>query len=259
MTRVLVTGGAGRMGREAALALQEADDLTQVAAVDVTGVGEEVAPGIVVRPDLSAAIAETQPDVLLDVTHFEAAVPNAVTALNAGLHVVVGTSGIDAFGREEIRRAAMHQGLGVLLVPNFALGAVLMMAFAEQAARWMPHVEIIERHGAHKKDAPSGTAAETAARVAKARREAPQDPEDAVEKVHGARGGIANGVHVHSLRLPGSVAHQEVLFGGTGELLTIRHDSIDRSSFRAGIQLACRRVTSLDTMVVGLDRFLFES
>lgn len=257
MIRVLVTGAAGRMGREAALALAEASDLEQVGAVDTVGIGETVAEGIVVLRDLNSALADTKPDVLFDVTHFSAAVPNAIAGLNSGAHVVIGTSGIDDAGRAEIALASERAGRAALIVPNFALGAVLMMAFAEQAAKWMPNAEIIERHGNHKKDAPSGTATETAARIARARSFVPDGIPGEEERIAGSRGGNASGVHVHSLRLSGSVAHQEVLFGGTGEMLTIRHDSLDRSSFRAGIQLACRGVGSLKGLVVGLDGLLF--
>ncbi|MBX3096608.1 MAG: 4-hydroxy-tetrahydrodipicolinate reductase, partial [Fimbriimonadaceae bacterium] len=188
MTRVLVTGAAGRMGKEAALAIAEANDLEQVGAVDTVGLGEEVSEGIVILQDLAVALADSKPDVLFDVTHFSAAVSNAVAGLDAGANVVIGTSGIDQAGRDEIAQAAERAGRAALIVPNFALGAVLMMAFAEQAAKWMPSAEIIERHGNHKKDAPSGTAAETAARIALARTDVPAGIPGEEERVTGARG-----------------------------------------------------------------------
>ena len=214
MIRVAVAGAAGRMGQTVCGAVESAEDMELVARAD---------------PALDAPLAEAltqHPDVLVDFTVPESAVANAGEAVAAGVHVVIGTTGFDP------DRLAGLSGANIFVAPNFAVGAVLMMMFAAQAAKYMPRAEIIELHHERKVDAPSGTALRTA----------------------GLMGGE---VPIHSVRLPGLVAHQEVILGDLGQTLTIRHDSTDRRSFMPGVLLAIRRVGELpDSPVVGLERLL---
>jgi 4-hydroxy-tetrahydrodipicolinate reductase len=194
--------------------------------------------------------------VAVDFTTPEAVFGNVGVLLRAGVHAVVGTTGLAAPRLADLDALAREQGVGCLVAPNFALGAVLMMRFAEEAARHFPWVEVVERHHEKKLDAPSGTARLTAERIARARREAPSNPEEK-ETAPGARGGRVADVPVHSLRLPGSVAHQEVWFGGAGETLVLRHDAIDRSVYAPGVLLAVRRIGAHRGLVHGLERILW--
>lgn len=259
MIDVIVTGAAGRMGHEVVRAVTAADGMRVVAAVDPSASGVTLDDGaggtIVVSGDLAAAIPAGGNRVLIDFTVPAAVEGNVRTALAAGVHCVVGTTGV---AQERWERIAAEAGDGACLfiAPNFAIGAVLMMTFAESAARYMPHVEIVELHHDRKLDAPSGTAMRTAALIAAARREAVTSPGRETEVAQGARGAEVDGVSVHSVRLPGLVAHQEVIFGGVGQTLTIRHDSIDRTSFMPGVVLAVRGVVSRSGLVVGLEEMM---
>jgi 4-hydroxy-tetrahydrodipicolinate reductase len=259
MIDVLVTGAAGKMGSEVVRAVTAAEDMQVVAAVDPASAGAAVADGsggeIVCSQDLGTAISETKPDVMVDFTHPDAVEGNLDVALSAGVDCVVGTTGI---AEEQLADlvAEAPEGTCLFMAPNFAIGAVLMMSFAEQAARFMPHAEIVELHHDRKADAPSGTAMRTAHLVASARERVPSAPGRETEWAEGARGASVEDVTVHSVRLPGLVAHQEVVFGGQGQTLTIRHDSIDRTSFMPGVVLAVRSVGELSGLVVGLDRLL---
>lgn len=259
MIDVIVTGAAGRMGREVVRAVTAADGMRVAAAVDPSAAGtllEDGAGGTVaVTADLHAALSGPGPRVLVDFTVPSQVEANVTAALAAGVDCVVGTTGIGAEGWAGIAADA-PEGVCLFVAPNFAIGAVLMMRFAETAARYMPHAEIIELHHDRKVDAPSGTAIHTAARIAAARSETPDSPGRETETFEGARGAEVGGVHVHSVRLPGLVAHQEVLFGGQGQTLTIRHDSIDRTSFMPGVVLAVRGVLPRSGLVVGLEELM---
>lgn len=253
-----VAGAAGRMGQESVRALAQAEEIEIVAVVDRVHVGESlrslagpVAPDLPIQSDLHGALGGAH--VLLDFTHPEAAAENASLALSRGVAVVIGTSGVSRDQLARLGEQSAETGAPVLLVPNFAIGAVLMMQFASQAAKWMPAAEVIEMHHDQKLDAPSGTATRTAELIAQARTSVPPVHEGAILKVEGARGGSVDGVPVHSVRLQGLVAHQMVMFGGPGETLTIRHDSLDRTSFMPGVVLAVRRVWDLEGLHVGLD------
>jgi 4-hydroxy-tetrahydrodipicolinate reductase len=245
LIRVLVTGAAGRMGREVVKAVTEAGDMEVVATV---GRGD----------GLPAALADARPDVMVEFSTPEAVMGNVRAALRAGVVPLVGTTGIGPGDVEELRGLCAETGVGCLIAPNFALGAVLLMRFAEEAARYFPDVEIIEMHHERKKDAPSGTAAKTAEMIAAARAGTPLPaPDGAFESFPGARGGRAAGeIPVHSVRLPGFVASQEVLFGGPGQRLTLRHDSIDRASFMPGVVLAIRKARGITGLVYGLEHLL---
>jgi 4-hydroxy-tetrahydrodipicolinate reductase len=261
MIRVLVAGAAGRMGSEVVRAVGAADGMEVVAAVDPAHEDDHVDSGggsvIACSADLAAAIEETHPDVMVDFTHPSVVGGNLRIALKAGVDCVVGTTGLPAGALEQLIALAPEDTC-LFVAPNFAIGAVLMMRFAEQAARFMPSVEIIELHHDRKADAPSGTAFRTAALVNAARASVPPTPgaETELPGGEGARGACVDDVHVHSVRLPGLVAHQEVIFGGQGQTLTIRHDSIDRTSFMPGVVLAVREVGARSGLVVGLEKLL---
>ena len=254
MIRVGVLGAAGRMGRLVCAAVQADPDLEVVAAVNPGHAGEEIEHIHVSEriDDLEAsgvdvAVDFTRPDVVMD---------NIRWAIEHGIHMVVGTTGIGASELEEIARLLEKESAGpnVVVAPNFALGAVLMQRFAEQAARFLPAAEIVELHHEGKVDAPSGTALSTARRMAAAREDAWAGPSK--ETLSGVRGGDAEGIRVHSVRLPGLVAHQEVIFVGEGETLTIRHDSVNRTSFMPGVVLAIKAVRERPGLTVGLEPLL---
>lgn len=241
--KVGVFGARGRMGAQVVSAVSESADMTLAAAVDA---GDE-------RADAAAA------DVIVDFTHPDSVLENLRFALERGIHAVVGTSGFDETKLATVREVlARNPELGVLVAPNFALGAVLSMRFAQLAARYYDSAEVIELHHNRKADAPSGTAAHTARMIAHERSEAGIEPgaDATTSELDGARGCDVDDVRVHSVRLPGLVAHQEVLFGGAGETLTIRHDSLDRASFMPGVLLGVRSVLRRPGLTVGLENLL---
>ena len=238
-----VFGSAGRMGAEVCRAVEAAPDLELVAALDVG--------------DDRAAAENAQ--VMVDFTHPDAVLDNLSWCIEHGVHAVVGTTGFTEDRLAQLRWALGEApGVGIVVAPNFSVGAVLMMHFAEQAARFYESVEIIELHHPNKADAPSGTAATTAHRIAAARESArrPPIPDATSQEIAGARGAEVGGVHVHSVRLRGLVAHQEVLFGDPGETLSIRHDSLDRVSFMPGVLAAVRAVVDRPGLTVGIDDLL---
>lgn len=245
VTRVAVLGAAGRMGRMVAATVAAAPDMELAAELDV---GDDV-----------AALAG-RADVAVDFTVPSATEANVHALIDAGVHAVVGTTGWtdEALGRveEHLRRAA--GGTGVFIAPNFALSAVLAMAFAAKAAPWFESAEVIELHHPEKVDAPSGTALHTARGIAAARAAAGLGPvpDATTSALEGARGAVVDGVHVHAVRLRGLVAHEEILLGNPGEQLTIRTDSFDRTSFMPGVLLAVRRVAERPGLTVGLDALL---
>jgi 4-hydroxy-tetrahydrodipicolinate reductase len=241
--RVAVIGAGGRMGRTVCEAVEAATDLELVSRLDV---GDDISslPGVA--------------DVGIDFTVPDAAEANVNALIGAGVHAVVGTTGWDEAALQRVRDRLAGTPLGVVIAPNFALSAVLAMRFAAQAARWFESVEVVELHHPDKVDAPSGTAVHTARAIAAARREAGLDPApDATSSgLEGARGADVDGVPVHAVRLRGLVAHEEILLGNPGELLTIRTDSFDRSSFMPGVLLATRRVVERPGLTVGLDALI---
>ncbi|MDT7544051.1 MAG: 4-hydroxy-tetrahydrodipicolinate reductase [Actinomycetota bacterium] len=240
MTRVAVLGAAGRMGSEVVRAVEAADDLELAGAYDV---GDAIELGDV--------------DVAVDFTHPDAVMTNLRACIDAGVHAVVGTTGFDEARLDELRGwLADAPSVGVLVAPNFGVAAVLMMQFAAQAARFFESVEIVELHHPRKADAPSGTARRTAELVAAARKGMAAMPDATTTSLDGARGSDIGGVRVHAVRLDGLVAHQEVLLGGHGETLTIRHDSYDRASFMPGVLLGVRQVASRPGLTVGLESLL---
>jgi 4-hydroxy-tetrahydrodipicolinate reductase len=241
--RVGVLGAKGKVGATMVQAVQDADDLTLSAEVDAG--------------DPLSLLTDTDTEVVIDFTHPDVVMDNLKFLIDNGIHAVVGTTG---FTDERINQVqawlADKPGVAVLIAPNFAIGAVLSMHFVQQAARFFESVEVIELHHPHKADAPSGTAARTARLIAEARKDLPPNPDATTTGLEGARGADVDGIPVHSVRLAGLVAHQEVLFGTQGETLTIRHDSIDRTSFVPGVLLAVRHVGERRGLTVGIEPLL---
>ena len=245
------------MGREALKALTPEHGFEIVVATARKDAGRNAREFDGPNLPLLPALDDTPFDVLVDLSHRSAAADHAETALRRGAAVVIGATGLTTDDLARIERASAAAGKGVLIVPNFSVGAVLMMRFAEMAAAWMPDVEILELHHERKEDAPSGTAMLTARLIAEARRDAPTELPHPFLKAEGARGADVLGVPVHSIRLPGYLAHQAVMFGAPGESLTIRHDSMDRASFMPGVRLAARAVLGMTGVTTGLDKVLF--
>jgi 4-hydroxy-tetrahydrodipicolinate reductase len=258
--RVGVVGAAGRMGRAVCAAVAEDPELELAAAINPGRDGEPLGP-VIGLPDVTLPIRDgldelsaSGAEVAVDFTRPDSVMANVRWGLDHGLHLVVGTSGLSPSNLEEIRSRLDGGHAGVVVAPNFAIGAVLLQRFAEEASRFFPAGEVIELHHEGKVDAPSGTAAATARRMAAARTTAWSGPAD--ESVPGVRGGEVDGIRVHSVRLPGLVAHQEVVFGGAGQTLSLRHDSTDRSSFMPGVLLAIKAVPSRPGLTVGLEPLL---
>lgn len=243
--RVAVVGAGGRMGAEVCRAVTAAGDLELVAQLDVG--------------DSLQQLVDCDAQVVVDFTVPDAVMPTLAFCIEHGIHTVVGTSGFDEAKFAVLRRLLADAApTGCLVAANFGIGAVLMMKFAVAAAPYFESVEIVELHHPNKIDAPSGTAAATARRIAAARREAgvPPAPDATTTALPGARGADVEGVPVHAVRLRGMLAHQEVLLGTAGEVLTIRHDSLDRQSFMPGVLLAVRAVPSLPGLTVGIEGLL---
>jgi 4-hydroxy-tetrahydrodipicolinate reductase len=243
--KVGVLGARGKVGQEVCRAVEAADDLDLVAAVDVDESVDEL-----VRRGAQAVVDFTHPDVVMDNLEF---------LVDHGIHAVVGTTGFDEQRLAQLRSwLERSPSTGVLVAPNFSVGAILMMRFAAEAAPFFESVEIVELHHPDKADAPSGTARRTAELVAAARREAgcPPVPDATSTQLDGARGADVDGIRVHGLRIRGLVAHQEVILGGQGETLTIRHDSLDRTSFSPGVLLGLRSISQHPGLTVGLEHFL---
>jgi len=243
--RVGVLGARGKVGSEVCAAVEAAEDLELVARIDVD--------------DPIESLVETSADAVVDFTHPDVVMENLRFLVEHGIHAVVGTTGFDDARLERLRDwLSAAPAVGVLIAPNFSIGAILMMRFAAEAAPYFESVEIVELHHPDKADAPSGTAARTASLVAAARRGAGSAPlPDATSSaLDGARGADVEGIHVHSLRVRGLVAHQEVVLGGPGETLTVRHDSLDRVSFTPGVLLGLRRIGSAPGLTIGLETFL---
>lgn len=243
MIHIIVNGANGQMGQETVKAIENCKDLKLVAKAGS-------------QDDLGKLILSTQADVVVDFTQPECVYQNARTILEQGARPVIGTTGLTSSEIAELRLLVVKKKLGAIIAPNFSVGAILMMRFAQEAARYLPNAEIIEMHHDKKRDAPSGTAIKTAELIKDSRTIEPLMPE-CKESIPGARGANYENIAIHSVRLPGFLAHQQVIFGGIGESLTIKHDSINRSCFMPGVVLACHKVMLLEHLVYGLEDILF--
>ncbi|MFA4857821.1 MAG: 4-hydroxy-tetrahydrodipicolinate reductase [Candidatus Margulisiibacteriota bacterium] len=261
--KVIVNGALGRMGAETAKAVSQEEDLDLVAVCDVKienlpyqDVVKEVKRELVIQKDLADTIKTNHADVVVDFTLPHAALANVKTILESGAHAVVGTTGLTPVDLDTIKKLCAKTGRNCLVAPNFAIGAVLMMKFARAAAHYMPEVEIIEMHHDQKADSPSGTAIKTAELILEDLHQIKKAKRKEIENIKGARGANLKGINIHSIRLKGFVASQEVIFGGLGQTLKIRHDSINRESFMPGVILAIRKVKKIRGLVYGLENLL---
>jgi 4-hydroxy-tetrahydrodipicolinate reductase len=265
MIRVGVCGALGKMGREVVKTVIADPQLSLAGVVDSHSRNETLNDVFGTTPihgmhfdhHLKDLLEREKPEVCVDFTHPDVVFDNVMTLIQAGCRPVVGTTGLSQEQLAKIDNALKQAGLGGMVVPNFAIGAVLMMKFAQEASRYFDHAEIIELHHNKKADAPSGTAIKTAELMQQAQAQFGTTNGPEKETIEGARGasGPAD-IHIHSVRLPGLVAHQEVILGGPGQILTIRHDSLDRTSFMPGVALAVKKVMELNGLVYGLENIL---
>ncbi len=266
---VVVNGACGKMGREVIKAVAQAEDMTLVGAVDKTpqlmgqDIGDVAGCGpleIPVMNDLEATLVMAQSQgfpVMVDFTHPDTVYESVRAAIAYGVRPVVGTTGLSMEQIKDLAEFAEKASTGCLIVPNFSIGMVLLQQATVQAAQYFDHVEIIELHHNQKADAPSGTAVQTAQMLAGLDKTFNAAEVEETEKLAGSRGGATtNGIHIHSVRLPGLIAHQEVIFGAPGQIYTLRHDTSDRASFMPGVLLAIRRILPLKSLIYGLDKVL---
>jgi 4-hydroxy-tetrahydrodipicolinate reductase len=268
---VVINGAAGKMGREVVKAVAQAEDMTVVGAIgrspehqgkdagELAGLGEPLEVPITdqLEPMLAFAAQERQPGVMVDFTHPSTVYDNIRSAIAYGIRPVVGTTGLSPTQIYDLTEFADKASTGCLIIPNFSIGMVLLQQAAIQAAQYFDHVEIIELHHNQKADAPSGTAIQTAQMLAEMGKTYNSAAVEETEKLPGARGGLAeDGIRVHSVRLPGLIAHQEVIFGAAGQVYTLRHDTSDRACYMPGVLLAIRKVLQLKSLVYGLEKIL---
>ncbi|MBM7703338.1 4-hydroxy-tetrahydrodipicolinate reductase [Metabacillus iocasae] len=261
--RVILAGPRGRMGIEALRLIADTEHFELVAAVDrihegkyiseIEGLPKLQAP---IYTDIEKCLKEVKADVLVDLTTPEIGRVHTKKALEYGVRPVVGTTGFSEEDLQELKQLSSEKGIGCIIAPNFAIGAILMMKFSQMAAKYFSDVEIIELHHDNKLDAPSGTGLKTAELISEVRETKKQGHPEEKEILIGARGATYDGIHLHSVRLPGLIAHQEVLFGGFGESLKIRHDSYNRASFMSGVKLSVETVMKIDVLVYGLENII---
>lgn len=258
MIRILVNGALGRMGSEVVRTVLQQKDMELVGAADITATGKTIdGTAVSCETNLRQVLERVKPDIVIDFTRPDVVMDNLRVVLGAGVRAVVGTTGFTEADRQELSELAEQNGTAVLIAPNFALGAILMMKLAVEAAKYFPQVEIIELHHDQKLDAPSGTAVLTLQKLVEARGGyVAQGHPDEAEKMPGARGAEYEGMRVHSVRLPGFVASQEIIFGSAGETLKIRNDSINRECYMPGVMLGCRKLMEKSGLIYGLDRLL---
>ncbi|WP_026573258.1 4-hydroxy-tetrahydrodipicolinate reductase [Bacillus sp. UNC438CL73TsuS30] len=262
--KVIIAGPRGRMGREAVMLAANTEHFELAAVVDYKFDGKQLNDiqgfqlpiEVPVFGNLESCLQHIKADVLIDLTTPEVGMHHTKTALQYNVRPVVGTTGFSKSDLEELERICTEKEIGCIIAPNFAIGAVLMMKFSQMAAKYFQDIEIIELHHDQKLDAPSGTAVKTAEMIAEVREAKKQGHQNEKETITGARGADFDGMHIHSVRLPGLVAHQQVLFGSDGQTLTIRHDSYNRASFMSGVKVAVETVMNLKTFVYGLENIL---
>lgn len=264
MIKVLVVGACGKMGREVVKAVCQQENMCLVGAVDIVNEGADIGSivlnkelGVKIKTGLEAVIDECKPDVAIDFTQPSVIFNNAKVLINKDVRPVIGTTGLSDEQIEELKTLSAKKNVSVLIAPNFTIGAVLMMMFAKKAAQYFDNAEIIELHHNQKKDAPSGTAVKTAQLMAGVKDSFSKGNCAETELVKGSRGGCSySDIHIHSIRMPGYIASQEVLFGAAGQIMTIRHDSMDRQCYMSGVMLAVNHVFNNQGFVYGLDNIL---
>ena len=265
MINVIIAGPRGKMGRAAVQMVQETERFQLVAVLDRKNGGKRLSDlegfsgeksDVPIYEDHEECFKTVKADVLIDLTTPEVGRIHTLAALSHGIRPVVGTTGFSDEDLEELRAMTREKGIGCIIAPNFAIGAILMMKFAQNAAKYFGDVEILEMHHDQKLDAPSGTAIKTAQLISEERTAKKQGHPKEKETIEGARGADFEGMRIHSIRLPGLIAHQEVIFGGEGQTLTLRHDSYDRKSFMSGVRVSVDTVMNLDHLVYGLENIL---
>lgn len=263
MINVIIAGPRGKMGKEAVNMVSRQEGIRLVACLDRKNNGKtlmevEELPdlNVPIYEDLNECFRSVDADVLIDLTVPEVGYIHTKAAIEHNIRPVVGTTGFTNEQIIELKELAKQKNIGGIIAPNFAIGAVLMMKFSQIAAKYLPNVEIIEKHHDQKIDAPSGTAVKTAELIMESRGYKKQGHPDEHETINGARGAEYEGMHIHSVRLPGLVAHQEVIFGGPGQLLTIKHDSFNRASFMDGVKVSVEKVMELNELIYGLENIL---
>lgn len=237
--RVIINGALGKMGTLACEILEKQDDF-------------EIVGRLTKQDDLASAIKDTKAHIVIELTRADCVYQNSLIIINQGARPVIGASGLIESQVAELSALCQSETRGGVIAPNFSIGAILMMMFSAKAAEYFSEIEIIEAHHQQKLDAPSGTALKTAEMIAKAKKKSKNSLE-LKEIIHGVRGGIHHGINIHSIRLPGVLAHQQVIFGSAGETFTLSHNTIDRTCFMPGILLACQKVMALDHLVYGLE------
>ncbi|MEK4028984.1 MULTISPECIES: 4-hydroxy-tetrahydrodipicolinate reductase [Bacillaceae] len=261
--KVIIAGPRGRMGKEAVYMVQRSENLQLAAVLDRQYNGQLLSEvegfsgiDVPIFTDINECFSEVEAEVLIDLTTPETGYIHTKTALEHNIRPVVGTTGFTEEQLKELKELTEEKNLGCIIAPNFAIGAVLMMKFSEMAAKYFQDVEIIELHHDKKLDAPSGTAIKTAQMIAEVREKKQQGHPEEKETMKGARGAEMDGMHLHSVRLPGLIAHQQVLFGADGETLTIRHDSYNRTSFMTGVKVCVETVVKVETLIYGMENIL---
>jgi 4-hydroxy-tetrahydrodipicolinate reductase len=263
--KVIISGALGKMGFETVKAIAQDKELQLAGLVDIRGRGEKLSKltgisdvDIKVESDLDKVIKKTQAQVMVDFTNPQAVFNNTRTALKNKITCVVGTTGLNEIELRQLEKLALDNRTGLAIIPNFAIGAVLMMKFAREAAQYFSDVEIVELHHNQKMDAPSGTAIKTAELINQSRSSRPPYNVREFEKVAGCRGGNVDQVRIHSIRLPGLIAHQEVIFGGSGQILKIRHDSLDRAGFMPGVVMVVKKMVErqVQGLVYGMENLI---
>ena len=260
MIKVGVVGAMGKMGQEVVKAVCEDNELDLVCAVDINNIDGMVCPKNEIRiiGDLKSAIQINKPDVMIDFTQPKFVFENAKICIENGVRPVIGTTGLTEEQIAELQNLAKAKGLGCLIAPNFSTGAVLMMMFAKQAAKYFDNAEIIELHHNQKKDAPSGTAIKTALMMSETGKMTFEKGNcEEIETIEGSRGGKSySDIHIHSVRMPGYIASQEVIFGASGQIFKIRHDSMDRQCYMAGVTLAVKYIAQNNNFIYGLENIM---
>lgn len=261
--KIVIAGPRGRMGREAVKLVHDTDYFDLIAVLDNKHDGLNLSDldgfhGInaPIYSDIEACFQSHRADVLIDLTTPEVGMHHARTALNYGIRPVVGTTGFSKSDLQELDELCKENNVGCIIAPNFAIGAILMMKFSQMAAKYFQDIEIIELHHDQKLDAPSGTAVKTAQMIAEVKESKQQGHPLEKETILGARGANFEGMRIHSVRLPGLIAHQQVMFGADGQTLSIRHDSYNRASFMSGVKVAVESIMKINVLVYGLENIL---